>query len=102
MCLWIAVTFHEPITLTVVLALAGCVASPTVDTTAAQVAVDLAQPLASQYAAPELAAAKAKLARAEQALARDQASRARRLAEEAEVDARVAWALAENERSRHP
>jgi hypothetical protein len=102
MCLWMAVTFHAPIALTFVLALAGCVASPTVDMTAAQVALDQAQPLASHYAAPELAAAKAKLARAEQALALDEPSRARRLAEEAEVDARVAWALAENERSRHP
>jgi hypothetical protein len=88
--------------MTFVLALVGCADAPTVDMSAAELALDQAQVLASQYAAPELAAAKAKLARAEQALARDERREARMLAEEAEVDARLAWALAENERSRRP
>jgi len=96
------VTLRNVPAMTIVLALAGCVASPTVDMSAARFALNQAQPLARTYAAPELAAAKAKLAQAEQALAHDEPSRARRLAEEAEIDARMAWALAENERSRHP
>ncbi len=95
-------TCREAVLLTFVLALAGCADAPTVDMSAAELALDQAQVLASHYAAPELAAAKAKLARAEQALARDERREARMLAEEAEVDARLAWALAENERSRRP
>ena len=88
--------------MSVVLALAGCLDAATVDMTPAQVALEQARPLARTYAAPELAAAQAKLAQAEQALAHDAPSEARRLAEEAEIDARMAWALAENERSRRP
>ena len=59
---------------------------------------------AAQRAEVEAVAAEGrrKLARAEQALARDERREARMLAEEAEVDARLAWALAENERSRRP
>ena len=63
-------------------------------------AIEHAEPFASHYAPAELAAAQSKLERAEQALARDDRVQARRLAEEAEVDARFAWAMAENERSR--
>ena len=66
----------------------------------ARAAIERAAPFVSHYAPAELAAAQKKLERAEQALARDDRLQARRLAEEAEVDARFAWALAENERSR--
>lgn len=59
-----------------------------------------AEPLAWRYAQPEFRLAQDKLARAEQAMARSQWREARTLAEQAEIDARYAWALAENERSR--
>jgi len=55
--------------------------------------------VAHRYAPGELRLAQHKLARAELAMARDDWRTARRLAEEAEVDARYAWALAENERA---
>ncbi|HYR37206.1 MAG TPA: DUF4398 domain-containing protein, partial [Burkholderiales bacterium] len=67
---------------------------------AARAAIEQAGPLAAHYAPAELAAAQSKLERAEQALARDERTQARRLAEEAQVDARLASAMAENERSR--
>ena len=41
-----------------------------------------------------------KLARAEVAMADEDYERARRLAEEAEMDARLAWSLAESEQAR--
>ena len=58
------------------------------------------RPVAHRYAQPELKLAQAKLARAEQAMTREDWRAARRLAEQAEVDARYAWALAESERVR--
>ena len=70
------------------------------DLAAARAALLQAEPVAHRYAAAELRVAQDKLARAEQAMSRDEWPQARRLAEEAEVDARYAWALAENERSR--
>jgi hypothetical protein len=84
------------------LALAACAASsppPDSDLAAARAAILQAEPAAHRYAASELRVAQDKLARAEQAMARDDWREARRLAEEAEVDARYAWALAENERA---
>ena len=82
--------------------LAACASEPppTAELAAVRAAVEHAAPLVAQYAPNELAAAQAKLKRAEGALARGDHVRARRLAEEAEVDARLAWALSENERSR--
>ena len=86
------------------LALAAC-ASPTPpdpELAAARAAVIQAEPVAHRYAARELRLAQAKLERAEQAMARHDWAEARRLAEQAEVDARFAWALAEHERSQTP
>ena len=82
--------------------LAACASTPRPSTEleSARAAIAQAGPLATRYAPAELAKAQAKLQRAEQALARDERSQARALAEEAEVDARYAWAVAENERSR--
>ncbi len=67
---------------------------------AARTAVSQAQPLAGRYAAPELRGAQAKLERAEAAYRQRKWTDARRLAEEAEVDANFALSVAENERSR--
>jgi hypothetical protein len=90
--------------LSIALALAACATEspPATELGSARAAIDQATPLATRYAPAELSAAQKKLARAEQAMARDERVQARRLAEEAEVDARLAWALAENERSRRP
>ena len=85
------------------LALAACASSsppPDSDLAAARTAILQAEPVAYRYAPAELRVAQDKLSRAEQAMARDDWREARRLAEEAEVDARYAWALAENERVR--
>jgi hypothetical protein len=84
------------------LALAACASTPppATELASARAAIEQAAPVASRYAPAELAAAQKKLERAAQALARDDRLQARRLAEEAEVDARFAWAVAENERSR--
>jgi len=92
----------KAVTASIVLALAACasVPPPATDLASARAAVEQAGPLATRYAPAELAAAQKKLRRAEEALARDDRVQARRLAEEAEVDARFAWAVAENERSR--
>lgn len=84
------------------LALAACATGspPDADLAAARAALLQAEPVAHRFAEPELRLAQAKLARAEQAMSRDDWREARRLAEEAQVDARYAWALAENERVR--
>ena len=88
--------------LTLSLVLAGCATAspPEADLAAARAALLQAEPVAHRYASAELGLAQAKLARAEQAMAREDWRTARRLAEEAEVDARYAWALAQNERAR--
>ena len=84
------------------LALAACATSerPVAQLGAAHSALDQAETLASQYAPAELAAARQKLARAEAAYRNDDWTSARRLAEEAQVDATYAQSVAENERSR--
>jgi len=84
------------------LALAACAtpAPPEADLAAARAALLQAEPFGHRYARAELALAQSKLAQAEQAMARDDWREARRLAEQAEVDARYAWALSENERVR--
>ena len=84
-----------------VLACATSSPPPDADLAAARTALLQAEPVAHRYAPAELRLAQDKLARAEQAATHDDWREARRLAEEAEVDARYAWALAENERTRH-
>ena len=81
---------------------AACAAAepPTAELGAARGALDEAAPSAMQYAVPEWTAAQAKLGRAEQAFAGRDWRAARDLAEEAEVDAKYARALAEAERVR--
>jgi hypothetical protein len=61
--------------------------------------VTQAQPLAVNDAPAELHVAQGKLASAETAMQRGDYSLARRFAEEAEVDAKLAWASAENARA---
>lgn len=82
--------------------LAACATSqpPVAELSAARSAIAQAQSLASRYAAAELRSAEAKLARAEAANRDRHWTEARRLAEEAEVDANFALSVAENERSR--
>jgi hypothetical protein len=83
-------------------ALAGCAATqpPTAELAAARSMVSQAAPAASRYAPQELRAAQVKLERAEAAMARENHADARILAEQAEVDAKLAWSLAESERAR--
>jgi hypothetical protein len=85
-----------------VLLLVACATSqpPVAELSAAQTAMAQAQSLASRYAAAELRGAEAKLARAEAANREGHWTEARRLAEQAEVDAGFALAVAEDERSR--
>ncbi|HUQ73115.1 MAG TPA: DUF4398 domain-containing protein [Burkholderiales bacterium] len=89
-------------TLALFIVLAGCatVSPPGAELAAARTAVIQAEPAARRYAPDELRLAQEKLARAEQAMAREQWGEARRFAEQAEVDARLAFAIAENERAR--
>lgn len=85
------------------LALVACATSsppPDSDLAAARTAILQAEPVAYEYAPAELRLAQDKLSRAERAMTRDDWREARRLAEEAEADARYARALAENERIR--
>ena len=66
---------------------------------AARAMVAQAQPIAARDAPVELGTAQQKLARAEAAMKRDDYVDARIWAEQAEVDARYAWTLAENARA---
>ena len=81
---------------------AACASTPPPDAemSAARAMLSQAQPLASQYAAAELRAAQGKLERAEALYAREQHTEARLFAEQAEVDAKLAWSIAESERAR--
>jgi Domain of unknown function (DUF4398) len=82
------------------LALAGCAATPpTEQLAAARASVGQAQPVAAKEAPLELGAAQSKLARAEDAMQRGEYETARRYAEQAEVDAKLAWTSAENARA---
>jgi hypothetical protein len=84
------------------LALAACASAepPVAQISAARSKVGEAQSLASRYAPAELRAAQAKLDRADLAYRDNDWTAARRLAEEAEVDAGYALAVAQDERSR--
>lgn len=84
-------------------ALAGCATTtpaPVAEMNAARAMVSQAHPAASQYAPNELRAAQIKLERAEAALAQEKHTEARLLAEQAEVDAKLAWTIADSERAR--
>ena len=89
------------ITLAGLLAVAGCASTPppTDQLAAARAMVGQAQPVAAKDAPLELNAAQDKLARAEDAMQHREYEAARRYAEQAEVDARLAWTSAENARA---
>lgn len=80
------------------LALCACASMPppTEQVAAARAMVSQAQPVAAKDAPRELAGAEEKLRRAEEAMQRGDYVRARILAEQAEVDAKHAWTVAEN------
>ena len=83
--------------------LAGCATNtpaPVAEMSAARAMVSQAQPAASQYAPNELRAAQAKLERAEAAMAQEKHTEALILAEQAEVDAKLAWTIADSERAK--
>jgi len=84
------------------LAAAGCATEPpaAAELASARAAIEQAGAAGPQRAPAELEAAKSKLNRAQAAAARGDNVQARRLAQEAEVDARLAWAMSENERLR--
>jgi hypothetical protein len=81
-------------------ALAACSSTPPPkeQLEAARAAVSQAQPVAVRDGAGELTAARIKLARAEQEMERGENESARMLAEQAELDAKYAWTLAESAR----
>jgi hypothetical protein len=80
--------------------LAGCASTepPESQMAAARAMVAQARPVAGQEAPLELAAAQGKLVRAESAMQRGHYEHARLLAEQAEADAKLAWAVAEEQR----
>lgn len=80
---------------------AGCANTPppTEQMAAARAMVSEAQPLAAREAPLELSAAQTKLALAEDAMQRTEYEAARRYAEQAAVDAKLAWTTAENARA---
>ena len=83
-----------------VLGLAACNSTPqpVEQIDAARAALSQAQPVAVSDGAPELRLAQYKLARAEQEMQRGNNTDARIFAEQAEVDAKYAWTLAESAR----
>jgi len=76
---------------------AGCATTepPESQMAVARAMVAQARPVADKEAPFELAAAQGKLARAETAMQRGHYEHARLLAEQAEADAKLAWAVAE-------
>jgi hypothetical protein len=84
------------------LACAACATGspPDAQLAAARAMIIQTEPLGWRYAPAELRLAQAKLSAAEQAMAREDWALARALAEQAEVDAKYAWAIADAERSR--
>jgi hypothetical protein len=87
-----------PVALAAALAACSSIPPPDEQVGAARAAVSQAQPVAVRDGAPELWAAQVKLMRAEEAMQRGEYTHARIFAEQAEVDARYAWTLAENAR----
>jgi hypothetical protein len=86
------------LTLSAALAACSSTPAPTEQVAAARTMVSQAAPVAVHDGAVELKTAQAKLARAEEAMQRGDHAQARIFAEQAEVDARYAWTLAENAR----
>src|SRR3954467_9977467 len=88
----------RPIVAVGLLVLTACATPqpPLPQLSAARSAISQAQSLANRYAPAELQAARTKLARAEAAYRGNEWTEARRLAEQAEVDAGFALAVAEN------
>lgn len=82
--------------------LAACASTPppVAEISAARTAVSQAQPAAARYAPEQLRTARDKLALAEQAMVREDYDEARMLAEQAQIDARLAHAMADSERLR--
>jgi type IV pilus biogenesis protein CpaD/CtpE len=82
--------------------LAGCSTTPPpiAEMAAAKAAVERAEQPAARHAPDELLAAQRKLTAAQAALRSEDFERARRLAEEAEMDARLALAIAESTQAR--
>jgi hypothetical protein len=72
---------------------------PTDQLAAARVMVNQAQPVAAKEAPLELQTAMVKLGRAEDAMQQGDYEIARRNAEQAEVDAKLAWSMAERVRA---
>ena len=89
-----------PVALAFGAVLAACASwpPPIEQLAAARAMVAQAQPMAVADGLPELKTAQAKLLRAEDAMQRGDYVDARIFAEQAEVDARYAWTLAENAR----
>jgi len=83
------------------LALAACASTdkPEREMGAARAMVSQARPIAAVDAPQQLAEAQLKLGRAEDAMQHKQYEHARILARQAEVDARLAWSVAENARA---
>ena len=83
-------------------ALAGCstTSPPTAEMAVAKAAVERAEQPAARHAPDELLGAQRKLAAAQTALRNEDFERARRLADEAEIDARLALAIAESSQAR--
>jgi hypothetical protein len=82
-------------------AVAGCASEPppVAEIASARTMMTQASPDASRYAPQLLREAQSKLALAEVAMSKGDNEQARRLAEKAEADARLAWASAEHQRS---
>lgn len=80
--------------------LAACASTPppVEQVAAARASVSQAQPAATKDAPAELHTAQTKLARAEDAMQRGDHIQARIFAEQAELDAKYAWTVAENAR----
>jgi hypothetical protein len=83
-------------------ALGACASTPppTEELALARAAVEQAQQPAARHAPDQLLSAQRKLAAAEAAARDEKYDQARRLAEEAEADARLAWAIAESSQAR--
>jgi hypothetical protein len=81
--------------------IAACASTPppTEQVAAARVMVNQAEPRAAKEAPLELQAAQVKLGRAEDAMQQGEYENARRNAEEAELDAKLAWTVAERVRA---
>ena len=84
-----------------VLCVGACATTPppTEQLAAARAMVNQAQPAAGKEAPLEMQSAQTKLSRAEDAMRRGDYEIARRNAEQAEVDAKLAWSAAENARA---